>query len=279
MRIQYLADIHREFMNNKAGLLPTAHRRLLDSIRDCDADVLVLAGDLWKKRRSVELAAELANGRPCVLVAGNHDYYGDSLAACIHALRKRAQAHPNVHFLEREAVEIDGVVFLGCSLWTNMRLFASGPYAGLYDYEETLNDCQTGMNDYLYIRASGSPAPLKPVDTVKIWQKSLRWLHEELHRHAGKPTVVVTHHAPSWRSLQESYHQDILSAAYASHLDRFIELHQPDLWIHGHVHDCLSYTIGRTLVLCNCRGYDTTIAQATGFHPKRLAIVNNRRTR
>ena len=192
MRIQYLADLHREFMSNRAGLLPTAHRDLLHRIRDCDADVLVFAGDTWKKRRSVKLAAELANGRPCVLVAGNHDYYGDNPGACIHDLRRQAESYPNVHFLEREAAVIGGVVFLGCTLWPNMRLFSAGPYGGFYGYEETLKDCQTGMNDYLYIRATGISGPLKPADTVKIWQTSLRWLHEQLHRHA----VVVTHHAP-----------------------------------------------------------------------------------
>lgn len=262
MRIQYLADIHREFMNNKAGLLPTAHRELLNRIRDCDADVLVLAGDLWNKRRSVELAVKLANGRPCVLVAGNHEYYGGNLGACIHDLRRQAESYPNVHFLEREAAVIGGVVFLGCTLWTNMRLFAWS-----IGYKETLKQCQDGMADYLWIRQTGGNRPLRAEDTVKIWQKSVQWLHEQFHIHVGKQIVVVTHHAPSLSSIHESYHEDIISAAYASRLDKFIEIHQPDLWIHGHVHDVVDYQIGKTRILANCRGYNSEVALAMGFNP------------
>ena len=38
-------------------------------------------------------------------------------------------------------------------------------------------------------------------------------------------------------------------------LDALIEDCGPTLWIHGHVHDSFEYTIGRTTVTCNPRGY------------------------
>jgi len=39
-----------------------------------------------------------------------------------------------------------------------------------------------------------------------------------------------------------------------SDLSSEIERWQPDLWVHGHVHDSFDYRVGRTRVLCNPRG-------------------------
>jgi hypothetical protein len=39
-------------------------------------------------------------------------------------------------------------------------------------------------------------------------------------------------------------------------MDSFISAFQPDLWIHGHVHDSFDYQIGRTRIVCNPRGYE-----------------------
>jgi Icc-related predicted phosphoesterase len=77
---------------------------------------------------------------------------------------------------------------------------------------------------------------------------------EELNQKAEK-FVVVTHHAPSQRSIPANYRDDILSAAYASQLDQFVEDSLATVWIHGHIHEQQDYIIGRTRVLCNPRGY------------------------
>lgn len=273
MLIHHISDLHIEFMHNKAGMITHDSQAILDRIATTESDVLVLAGDTQVKGRTIKWASMLAEGRPVVVVAGNHEFYGSSISSTIHDLRQEAKKYPNVHFLEREAVEIDGVVFLGCTLWTNMQLFSRGPFSGLYGHQETLEDCQKGMTDFSSIKRPGGAATLTPQDSVQIWQKSVRWLHEQFQRHAGKKIVVVTHHAPSARSVHESYHQDIISAAYASHLDRMIELHRPALWIHGHVHWICDYMVGHTRVMANCRGYDNHLADAMGFDPSLVVDV------
>ena len=68
-------------------------------------------------------------------------------------------------------------------------------------------------------------------------------------------SVVVTHHAPSILSLPAHRRSQPLSCAYASHLDDFIRLHSPLLWIHGHIHHSQDYRIGTTRVLANPHGY------------------------
>ena len=46
-----------------------------------------------------------------------------------------------------------------------------------------------------------------------------------------------------------------MSAAFVSDLSEVIWDHQPDVWIHGHVHDSFDYEVGSTRVVCNPRGY------------------------
>ena len=38
-------------------------------------------------------------------------------------------------------------------------------------------------------------------------------------------------------------------------MELFIEEHQPDYWIHGHIHTPVRYHIGKTEIICNPVGY------------------------
>jgi Icc-related predicted phosphoesterase len=79
-----------------------------------------------------------------------------------------------------------------------------------------------------------------------------------------------THHAPSARSLSPRYAQDPVSAAYASNLDDLVEAYAPALWIHGHTHYSVDYTIGSTRVVSNQRGYRD---EGLGFIPDLVVEV------
>ena len=98
---------------------------------------------------------------------------------------------------------------------------------------------------------------LRSLDTFVIHGKSLRWLHEEAEklRDNQQQFVIVTHHAPSKLSIPVHYSNDLLSAAYASDLNEFIEESGATLWIHGHVHSQYDYVIGKTRIISNSRGY------------------------
>lgn len=66
-------------------------------------------------------------------------------------------------------------------------------------------------------------------------------------------TVVVTHHAPSAKSLTYQQALGRLDAAYASDLECLIPL--ADLWIHGHTDAPADYRVGTGRVVSNPRGY------------------------
>jgi hypothetical protein len=149
-------------------------------------------------------------------------------------------------------VELDGVRFVGCTLWTDFRVSgdqASG-MAGARD-----------MTDYRLIRVSPGFRRLRPADTLGWHLASVGWLRRNIE--PGR-TVVVTHHAPSPRSLDVELAESRFGGAYASDLEGLIHDTRPLLWIHGHLHRRQDYRIGETRVICNPRGYPDE-AGSTGF--------------
>jgi hypothetical protein len=88
----------------------------------------------------------------------------------------------------------------------------------------------------------------------------------ELNR--DKPFVIITHHGPSFQSVNEKYvHDKTMNGGYASNLDEFVLDHENiKVWVHGHMHDPVDYLIGTTRVLSNPRGY-LGHEDTSGFNP------------
>ena len=127
-----------------------------------------------------------------------------------------------------------GVV--AATLWTDFR----GGDA------ETERRCSEVMNDFRQI-------PFLTPDLVKErHQEHVRFLRENV-RPGG---VVMTHFAPSLRSLPDGSREHEAAGYYASDLETLILDLQPAFWVHGHIHTALDYTVGSTRVLCNPAGYD-----------------------
>lgn len=216
---------------------------------------MVLAGDIHVKLNGIRWIRDNFPETPVIYLAGNHEYYGGKLPRLLDKIREET-AGSNVRLLENESIEIGGFRFFGATLWTDLELLGDHHVGA----SESLQ-----MNDYNRIRKTPSYRKLRPVDT--------RALHHETVRHiagffeAGDPrrSVVITHHAPSIRSLPERRRKEIISCAYASHLDQLIEEHSPLLWIHGHIHHSQDYRIGGTRIICNPRAY--VDAPNHGFEP------------
>lgn len=105
------------------------------------------------------------------------------------------------------------------------------------------------MNDYKLIRRDPSYSKLRSVDTYKIHKISINWLERSLESSSTKQNMVITHHAPSIKSIPLKFRDDIVSAAYASNLESIILQYRPDYWIHGHIHEPSDYTIGNTNII------------------------------
>ena len=232
MLLHILSDIHIEFEPFEP---PTT-----------EADVVVLAGDIHVGTKGLEWAKDNFKDEHVIYVLGNHEYYGQALPKLTNKLKELSRG-TNIHILENDKLEIDGVVFLGCTLWTDFKLFGDPRIAG---YEASQK-----MTDFKKIRVSPSYRKLRSIDVAGIHFKSLSWLKNELDNNKGGKLVVVTHHAPSMRSIPNDYREDVLSSAFASNLDEFVKGSGAELWIHGHLHAEKDYMIGSTRIVCNPRGY------------------------
>ncbi len=190
-----------------------------------------------------------------LIVEGNHILYNR------HALEEsqcRFQSkYPNdsesrVSFLECGYKVIDDVVFIGATLWFNGNLFGKGRS------DKLIVD---RMNDFRWGKVLSSDDPLC-VDAFRLrhvyglHRSHYNYIKRIVKRFADKKVVVITHHAPSIKSVPFEYKEDLVSAAYASNLERFIISHPNiKLWCHGHVHSRCDYMLGECRVVCNSRGY------------------------
>ncbi len=241
MRIHVLSDLHLEFG-------PFAPPRV-------EAEVVVLAGDIDRGRRGVRWARESFADVPVVYVAGNHEYYGKALPKLTDELR--AEGDGRLHVLEQDQVEIGGVPVFGCTLWTDLEL--------LDDPARAREDAVERMNDYRLIRHSPTFRRLRPADTVAMHRRSVAWLKDAVEQGRTEGAVIMTHHAPSARSLPEAFAASPLSPCYASALDALVEASRARLWIHGHTHHPVDYVVGQTRVVSNPRGY--VDEPVSGFEP------------
>lgn len=243
MKIALHSDIHLEFGQEYSPNVD-------------GADVIVLAGDIHWKNRAVPWIVKRFKGRQVIYVTGNHEYYKGKLGRDDEKIAEAAAPYPWLHFLQNNSVEIDGVTFLGCTLWTDYKLTGNQPH--------TMVLAQQGMNDYDQIRVvKDGYRRARPQDMLALHNESVRWLTEQLSLLSG-PVVVVTHHGPYRDSINSRFASDPLNGCYASDLSRLIMEHQPLLWLHGHTHAPCDYTLGETRVVCNAKGYPM---QPTGFDP------------
>ena len=276
MRVNVISDLHIDFADLT---LP-------------GGDVLILSGDIFEAKsfkkeiynsEMVLLEHEREDQRPdryyrfileecsakyrkVIMVMGNHEHYRFQFHKTYDHIK--SQLPDNVHLLEKESLVLDGVLFLGATLWTDMNRQDS----------LTLYHMHGAMNDYRQItmlnESTGDYHRLQPERTVQEHLRTMEYfttaLAENRAREGGAlPVVVVTHHSPSKLSTHPKYkHETMMNGAYSSDLSEFI-LDHPEIkvWTHGHTHEPFDYQVGSTRIICNPRGYKYYEQRAEEFDP------------
>ena len=260
MKLHVLSDIHLEFGPWPKGV----------DVNAIDADVAGKDRDIGVGLDGLQWALSIE--RPVIYVLGNHEFYGQQPMDALWRTARDKVKDTQVHLLENESIVIDGVRFLGATLWTDFCLL------GAEQQDQMMRYAQQVMTDYNTIHVTTRHALgvddsssghlgrrrknlLTPRKTLSLHHESRDFLERELAREPDpleiidtwRKTVVVTHHAPSARSLiyQEAWSR--IDAAYASNLEALIG--QADLWVHGHTHVTADYQVGTGRVVCNPRGY------------------------
>ena len=248
VRSNVLSDLHLS-----RGELP---------LPDTDADLVILAGDLGRPAEAFAWARRI--DRPVLYVPGNHEFYGGEMSAVLGDMRARCTG-TTIRVLDRDEIVVDGVRFLGTTLWTDFMLFGDGEPRNV-----AMQAAQRFSRDFsrILVEDGGAARLFTPEDSALLFERSARWLAERLATpHAG-PTVVVTHHAPSPRSVHPRFDGSPINAAFVSQAEHLIRGDQVRLWVHGHTHDSFDYRVDGTRVVCNPRGYARDgVDENPGFDP------------
>jgi len=197
VKIRALSDLHIEFFDFEP--------------LDVEADVVVLAGDIFTEHQGLAWARRVFSRTRIIYVLGNHEFYDARYETVLETSRQEA-ARLGIDLLECNAVVIDGVRFLGTTLWTDFEIDEPSP--GMPSF--ALWYANQNMADFRLIRYRGEF--LTPDATREFHRESRRWLSARLAEPFDGKTVVVTHHLPHRRSIHKRFDRDPLNPAFASHL-------------------------------------------------------------
>lgn len=240
MRIQLFSDLHLErYPAFAPHILP-------------DTEVVVLAGDIGSYQAGSRLETQdfgLERFAPATLgmphlrvlfIPGNHEF--DALDFDETYARLQATcARLGIAWLDREVVVIDGVRFVGTTLWADFDALAARE-TDLTKQLQQRNKAFRAANYYL-----AKNTTLK--DGEQVLAEGLRamslecqaWLREVLATPFDGKTVAVTHFAPSLLSADPRYGLTPGTAGFCNAMDDCFK--RADLWLHGHLHCMNDYVV------------------------------------
>ena len=243
MKIQLLSDLHLE-----------VHPHFVPEPTP-GADVLVLAGDIGSYQTGSLLSA-LGDDNfglerfahwpvPVIFVPGNHEYDAQDFDAADARLRTTCE-RLGLHWLERETLVLDGVRFVGTTLWSDFDALAE--HEGSNNLARRLRQRDKAFRAAnFYLKKTGGTRAELPFLAPAVREQGLRcqeWLRATLATPFDGPTVAVTHFAPSLRSADPRYGLVPGTAGFCNALDDCLEHVQ--LWLHGHLHAPTDYTVQGT---------------------------------
>ncbi len=249
VKLHILSDLHLEFSDF--------------DLPETDADIIVLAGDIGLGTKGLEWARRQTD-KPILYVAGNHEYYNREYHSALENMRETAK-QLDIHFLENDEIVLHDTRFWGCTLWTDFAIYPD------MTPQEAMVHASYSISDFRLIR--NGRAKFTPEDSLVLHKQSIDWLEDKLKSgKQGQKCCVITHHAPSKKSLHPRYGLNWLSTCFVSDLPWLMGSEKASHWIFGHTHACMDFDIDGTRVLSNTRGYDghETIE---GFDPKLVIEV------
>ena len=232
MKIFVISDLHTEGYLGKTDIL--------DEFLSKDIDLLIIAGDLTNSRHlEGNLKYICERTKNLVYVTGNHEYYRSSFEELDALLEKLSSSLNNFHWLHDTQVQIscesngheESFKFLGNTLW-----FPETP-----ESKNPANKFQ--LADFSNIKNFDPKVYERHIANVKFLMENT------------KPgDIVVTHHAPSEKSVPPRFVGSPMKCYFASNQENIIRECRPRMWIHGHLHDPFDYKINSTRILCNPYG-------------------------
>jgi len=243
MKIRLLSDLHTEFR------LPYKTHPMSEYRGE---DVLVLAGDIASgSTNTIDVIKHFKNvGFPnIVYVPGNHEYYGTDFDDFNQKMQDKCSRLPGVHYLNPGSVFIDGVLFVGATLWTN---FGDNPLSE--------HAAKTNINDFRVIKNFSVGR------ARRSYYDHLDHIKRAYEDRGDHKVVVVTHFLPARECIAPRWRgPDLLNDYFANNLGEYIATMSDTTWMFGHTHDATDIVLGDTRVVANPHGYYTAVNDGVGF--------------
>ena len=232
MKLRIISDIHLEFGPFYLTPMP-----------DDSETTLVLAGDIGVGQNCYSWIHETCTRfKHVIYVLGNHEFYGHDITDVKNFWTSDKLLPENLHVLDDTTEIIDGVRFVGGTLWTDMD----------NNNELMKFKARQSMNDYRRISYMG--CPITPDDTIRMHSVTKAHIRETVQQKFEGKTVVVTHHLPHMECVHDKYKSSPINHAFASDLDELFS-EDIDMWIHGHTHEVVDNMVQGTRIVCNPLGY------------------------
>ena len=146
----------------------------LDNVTKGDADVLILE-----------------NFEHVIYVTGNHEYYRSNITHLEERIEE--DLDPRIHFLQNSSVKIENTVFHGTTLWTDMK-------------PEDEWFANKGMADFRVIKIDEDFRRFTAYDSKLAHYAAMDYLKKSVN----EGDVIITHHAPSFKSSLDCFIGSIL---------------------------------------------------------------------
>ncbi len=211
-----------------------------------NADIIVCAGDIdlgtntgdWIKR------VEDTHQKPIISALGNHDFWNTSFAD--KSIDEWVEYYRSLNtektsFMQNETREINGIVFIVSTLWTD------------FDKMNNLTIATSKISkDFTKIRKTNQNN-ITQNEMYELYQESRTFIINELEKNKDKKCVVVTHYPPSI-SCNVSYRITAVSYYWVGFMEDIISRYQPVAYISGHMHNFYNEKFGETNVIINPAG-------------------------
>ena len=225
MIAQILSDLHTEHWR----LLPeegktdvmilreTVHRLISDK-----ADVILLAGDICSYVNAKSFYAAIDTvGKPVIFIAGNHEFYGNSLLYVKSLLTGIALESNNLIFLDNKVHTIGNHRFVGSTMWGDEVHGLDDPY---------ITDGFRGLSGEAH--------------------RSYMFLSDDVQN----GDIVMTHHLPGYDLVDPQYFGSRLNPFFVRTLPDPVRA-RAKVWVYGHTHMRNTRRVGDTTYVCNPYGY------------------------
>ncbi len=223
MKLRIVSDLHIEHDPQELPIMD-----------DEDKQVLILGGDITPNvGKYREFLRDLSyRFKDIIIIYGNHEYYGHKFGELKDDMNDMCTEFKNVHLLDNMAINLDGVAIYGGTLWTSAY---KDIWYGLNDFN-VVTYIEDGINMY-----------------SEEYDNSLAHLDEMIPEF----DVVITHHAPSYKSVAPMFENSPYNKYFVNNLDGLVQKggEKLKLWVHGHCHNSSNYQIDNCTVICNPKGY------------------------